>query len=117
MKFRFLIVLGFLALLVLPNVSCDKKTDCTARIICKDSLDQVMPNAVVKLFANVKTATGGTVTADLKAEGITDAGGQIQFIFKLPAIYDIKATNGKLVGIGIIKLEEGKLTEKNVIVR
>ena len=117
MKFRVFIVLGLLAFIILPNVSCDKKTDCTARIICKDSLDQAMPNATVKLFANVKTATGGTVTADLKAEGITDAGGQIEFIFKLPAIYDIKALNGKLVGIGIIKLEQGKLTEKSVVVR
>jgi len=117
MKFKLLIVFAFLAFLIVSNVSCDKKTDCTARVYCKDSLDQAMPGATVKLFANVKTATGGTVTADLKADGISDEAGLVTFIFKLPAIYDIKVTKGKLTGIGIIKLEEGKVTEKSVTVR
>lgn len=118
MKAKFTITPLFLIVfLFITGTSCDKKTDCIARITCLDSLGMPMPNAAVKLFANVKTPQGGTVTADLKADGITDDGGFVSFTFKLPAIYDIRATKGSLTGISIIKLEEGKVTEKTVVVR
>lgn len=89
---------------------------------------QPLQNAAVQLYANVKTANGGTVVADLKANGVTDAGGMVSFLFKLPAIYDItatttavgtgsSATTSTLVGAGIIKLEEGKTVEKTVTLK
>jgi hypothetical protein len=62
-----------------------------------------------------------TFTADVKASGTTDAGGQVNFTFKLPAIYDIKATvtsgTRTITGTSIIKLEEGKTVSKTVTLK
>jgi hypothetical protein len=48
----------------------------------------------------------------------------VKFTFKLPAIYDIRATyitttvpTKTLVGTGIIKLEEGKGSDKTVTLK
>lgn len=94
--------------------SCDKKTDCDATITVLDPTGLPVQNANVKLYANVKTGAGSTVEADLKAEGVTDGSGVVKFTFKLPAILDITATSGSLVGQGLIKLEEGKNSDKTV---
>jgi hypothetical protein len=101
--------------------SCKKNTDCTANIICNDSTGVGMSGATVYLFANVKASNGGTITADLRATGVTDGSGRVSFTFKLPAIYDVKALKtagtASMQGISIIKLEEGKAVEKTVVVR
>jgi len=110
-------------------ISCEKNTDCKATIQCTDASGAAVPNAEVKLFANVKTTSGGTVVADLKANGVSDGSGNVSFLFKLPAIYDIVATmtavntatsgpaTTTLVGNAIIKLEEGKTVEKIVTLK
>lgn len=122
MKPLFIIVGGFLlACLLLTGTSCQKNTDCKATVNVVDSTGVPVNNAKVLLYATIKTAQGGTVTADLKANGTTDGGGQVKFTFKLPAIYDIRATmvvaTRTLTGTGIIKLEEGKGTDKTVTLK
>lgn len=122
MKARvFLIALAIFGVGFLFITSCKKKTDCIANIICNDSTGVGMSGATVYLYANVKTPVGGTITADLRATGITDASGRVSFTFKLPAIYDVKALktvgSASMQGISIIKLEEGKSVEKTVVVR
>lgn len=122
MKPLMIIIAGFLlSCFMLTGTSCQKNTDCKATINCIDSMERPMSNVNVLLYATIKTSNGGTVTADLKANGITDEGGQVNFTFKLPAIYDIKATRvvgtKTLTGSGIIKLEEGKGSEKTVSVK
>lgn len=116
-----LIGLAVIGLMSMLNVSCKKNTDCVAVVQCYDSTGVGMAGVDVLLYANVKTATQGTITADLRASGITDAAGRVSFTFKLPAIYDIKATltsgTSSLSGVSIIKLEEGKSIEKEVTVR
>ena len=110
MKQIAIILAGFLiSTFALTTTSCEKNTDCVATINCVDSVGVPVNNAAVLLYATIKTATGGTVTADLKANGTTDAGGQVKFTFKLPAIYDIRATcvltaptTKTIVGTGII---------------
>src|SRR4051812_22007606 len=111
-----LIFSGFLLSgLVIGSFSCVKDTDCKARVFCKDSVGGPVANANVLLFAVVKDPNDpkgqATYTADVKAEGTTDEGGEAAFVFKLPAIYDIKATltvgTRTLLGTSIIKLEEG----------
>src|SRR5438105_1508624 len=98
------IAVGFLFI-----TSCKKNTDCVANVICNDSTGVGIKGATVYLYANVKTTVGGTITADLRATGITDAGGRVSFTFKLPAIYDIRAS--KVISaktysaVSIIKLE------------
>lgn len=123
MKPILLLASGFISLaIVLSSTSCKKETDCKARIKCVDSLSAAVPGANVLLYAIVKSPDGKTTyTADLKANGTTSGEGQVEFVFKLPAIYDIKATktvgSRTLTGVGIIKLEEGKTVEKTVTLK
>jgi hypothetical protein len=117
----FFIIGGF----VFVTSSCQKDTECKARVICQDSAGTSVSNANVLLYAVVKDPTDpkgqATYTADVKANGSTDGSGQVSFVFKLPAIYDIRATTTvgtkTLVGTGIIKLEEGKTVEKTVTLK
>lgn len=117
-----LIALAVVGLISMFNTSCKKNTDCIANVQCLDSNGVGLSGVNVLLYANVKTTTGGTVTADLKGNALTDASGRVSFTFKLPAIYDIKATKdasstNSVTGVSIIKLEEGKTVEKIITVR
>jgi hypothetical protein len=122
MKPLVIIVAGFfLSCFLLTGTSCQKNTDCKATVRVVDTSGVPVSNANVLLYATIKTSNGGTVTADLKANGTTDTGGEVRFTFKLPAIYDIKATQvvgtKTLTGTGIIKLEEGKGSDKTVTLK
>lgn len=107
------------------GTSCQKDTECSARVFCRDSSGASVSNANVLLYAVVKDPTDpkgqATFTADVRATGSTDGSGQVSFVFKLPAIYDIRATTTvgtkTLVGTGILKLEEGKTVEKTVTLK
>lgn len=99
------------------STSCVKKTDCKLTIKTVDSAGNALANVKVKLYANVKTQSGTTVEADLKAEGVSDATGTSTYTFKLPAILDVKASLSNKVGMGIVKLEEGKSVEKTITVK
>ena len=93
MKPLVIIFVGFLlSCICFTSPSCRKKTDCVASIHCVDSAGGNWSGANVQLYAIVKTSNGGTVVADIKANGNTDGDGKVKFTFKLPAIYDIRAT-------------------------
>ena len=113
----FITCLAITCLTLVVSTSCEKKTDCKLTLKTVDSAGVPLANAIIKLYANVKTSSGATVEADLKAQGISDASGISTYTFKLPAILDIKATSGSKIGVGIIKLEEGKGVEKTVTVK
>lgn len=118
MKVKLFIASLSFGLLVLGlSSACQKKTDCKLTVKTIDVAGNVVGGATIKLYANVKTASGGTVEADLKAEGVSDGSGVSTYTFKLPAILDIKAVSGTSVGVGIIKLEEGKAVEKSVTLK
>ena len=118
MKLKLFIGTLALGLITLAlNSSCQKNTDCKLILKTHDSLGNALPGVTVKLYANVKTSSGSTVEADLKAEGVTDGSGSSSFTFKLPAILDIKAVVGAKKGVGIVKLVEGKTVEKIVVVK
>lgn len=118
MKVKLFISSIAIALLTLVlNTSCQKKTDCKLTIKTVDSAGMPLGSALIKLYANVKTSSGATVEADLKAEGISDASGSSTYTFKLPAILDVKAVFGSKTGVGIVKLEEGKTVEKTITVK
>jgi hypothetical protein len=102
---------------LLSTTSCEKKTDCKLIITTHDVSGNVVGGVTVKLYANVKTPSGSTVEADLKAEGVSDASGTSTYTFKLPAILDVKAVSGSLQGIGIVKLEEGKTVTKDIVIK
>ena len=122
MKLRgFFIAIAVVGVGFLLITSCKKNTDCIANVICNDSTGVGITGARVYLYANVKTTGGGTITADLRATGVTDAGGRVSFTFKLPAIYDIRASQVISAvthsALSIIKLEEGKGVDKTVVIR
>lgn len=101
----------------LMYVSCKKDTTCKVNVKCVNaSTGAAVGSALVKLYAPVKTASGGTVVADVKAEGTTNSDGVVSFNFKLPAIFNIRAekTSDSLVGTGIVTLEEGKTVDATV---
>jgi hypothetical protein len=110
-----------LAGISLTSASCHKDTDCRALISCVDTLGRPVGNADVLLYAPVKPDGKTTYTADVKANGTTDSDGQVKFTFQLPAIFDIRATSvvgtRTLVGLSVIKLEEGKTVEKTVTLK
>jgi hypothetical protein len=90
-KITDFVILTSVAIIVLFSFSCNKPKPCKAIITVKDSAGIALQQGIsVKLFATVTTQTG-TTTADLTAEGTTDAKGQVEFTFKLPAIMDIRA--------------------------
>jgi hypothetical protein len=104
------ISLGFL---IVAFSACQKKTNCQANVVCNDAQGKPMNGVEVRLFANVKSGST-TRVADVKATGITDQNGKVSFVFKLPAIFDVTASVGTATTSTLIKLEEGKTTEKIV---
>lgn len=123
-SFLFLISTVLIAGLSMMSTSCQKETDCKATVKCVDTLGNAMSGATVLLFAQVKDPNdpNGTITytADVKASGTTDAGGQVNFTFKLPAIFDVRASKVEgtktLEGNSILKLEAGETVSKTVSV-
>ena len=102
-----------LSLILLVNTSCNKNKDCGANIVCKDANGQAVKGADVLLYANIKPNVDG----DIKAHGVTDENGKVTFIFKLPAIFDVKAEVNSKKATGMIRLEEGKTVEETVTIQ
>jgi hypothetical protein len=120
-------ILFFLSTILLLGISitgtsCQKETDCIATVKCVDSAGVAVSGATVLLYAQVKDPNDpkgtNTFTADVKASGTSDGGGQVSFTFKLPAIFDVKATkeigNKTYSATSIIKLEVGASVEKTI---
>jgi len=106
-----------LAVTTLVHFSCNKDKTCKVNVKCVNANSGAgVEGANVKLYAPVKTASGGTVVADVKAEGTTNSDGVVSFTFKLPAIFNIQAikASDSLVGTGIVTLEEGKTVDATV---
>lgn len=93
------------------QASCQKQnTNCTCVITVTDSASNPVSNVTVKLYA--PHAQNG-------ATGTTNASGDVNFTFSLPAIYNIKATKAlapydTLKGTGIIQLQIGQ-TESTTV--
>ena len=88
-----------LALALLMSTSCNRNKDCGANIICKDANGEAVKGAEVLLYANIKPNVDG----DIKAHGVNDENGKVTFIFKLPAIFDVKATVNSKEAKGMVK--------------
>lgn len=102
-----------LSLVLLMNSSCNRSKDCGANVVCKDANGTPVKGATVLLYANIKPNVDG----DVKAQGVTDDNGKVSFIFKLPAIFDVKATVNSKKATGMIKLEEGKTVEEEITIK
>jgi hypothetical protein len=115
-------IIGCATLVLVAGSSCQKNTDCKATVRCVDDKGEALKNTSVYLYAPVKAGpTSPTIIADVTASAVTDDEGCARFTFKLPAVYDIKATSTvgtkAVAGTGIIRLEEGKGSEKTVVLK
>lgn len=106
-----------LAVVMFGFAACNRNTDCGVKIKCKDQNGNNIDNAKVELYATVKNDKNSSFIADIKASGITDGNGESNFIFKLPAIYDVKVTSGTKSTTTIVKLEEGKTVMEEVVIK
>jgi hypothetical protein len=97
----------------LAFIACNKDKSCKANITCKDQNGVPVKGADVMLYANIKPHVDGDVTA----HGVTDDNGKVSFVFKLPAIFDVKAAVNTQTAQGIVKLEEGKTTDATLTVQ
>lgn len=113
MKISFKILGAALLVSAFAFTGCNKNKDCKANVKCQDQNGAPVKGAEVLLYAEVKN----NVYGDVKARGITDDNGKVSFIFKLPAIFDVKATVNSKTANGLIKLEEGKTAEETIIVQ
>lgn len=104
---------ALLAAIFVLTTGCPKNTECKANIKCQDKNGAPVKGADVLLYANIKPNVDG----DIKAQGVTDSEGKVSFVFKLPAIFDIKASVATQTATGLIKLEEGKTSEETLIVQ
>lgn len=95
------------------TTGCPKNTECRANIKCEDQNGEPIKGADVYLYANIKPNVDG----DVKAHGVTDDNGKVSFIFKLPAIFDVRATVATKTVQGMVKLEEGKTSEETLTVQ
>ena len=106
-------ILSLAALGLVLSTSCNKNTACGANVVCKDANGAPLKGADVYLFANIKPNVNG----DVVAHGVTDENGKVSFVFKLPAIFDVKASVNSKTAKGIIKLEEGNTVQQDIIIQ
>jgi hypothetical protein len=96
------------------SVSCNKPSDCRATITVVDTTNKPIAGVFILLYS---ANPPGQVTFT----GHTDVSGNAPFDDKLPAIFNIKATDSNFThvrtGIGIIQLQVGQTVTTTVTVR
>ena len=114
------VILGVFALALSATItSCKKENDTIARIIVKNTNNQVVPNATVTLYPeSTISPNGSTPNPSLTKTNITDSNGKVDFTYELESVLKIEATiligNDNFQGNNIINLLRGKTTTKVV---
>ena len=115
LRFSSFAIVFLLLLTALSTPSCKKDKICHGKVTVVDSIGTPVAGATVVLAA---PSVNGQVTYT----GSTDGTGVVTFEVKLPAIFDVKATQifnypGK-TGLGVLRLDEpGKSTEITVTLK
>jgi hypothetical protein len=111
LKFSAMAFILMLLTVTFTSTSCNKDKTNHGKVTVNDTTGAPIENATVKLAA---PSVGGDVTY----EGITDGSGQVSFEVKLPAIFDVVAKKGTLLGTAVLRLDEaGKTNEVTVVIR
>lgn len=99
------------------SVSCNKPTDCKVIITVLDSNNAPVSGATVKLYSS-------NPPGQVQSSGTTDGSGNVDFNFKLPAIFDVDASKTvtvpvtkTMVGTGIIQLQIGQTVTTTVNIK
>jgi hypothetical protein len=117
-----------LAALVLlaATTACNKEKDTTATIRVVDEDGRPVPDAYVKLWANLAYQPPGSGSIDrLKREGLTGSDGTVEFDYTQQykqgqagfAVLDITSFKDSMVGEGIIKILEEEENEETVTLK
>lgn len=111
-----------LSLLILTAIGCRKKDDTLVEITVKNSSNEIISGAQVKLLTLPPYEANSTPV--LEMEGNTDINGVIRFnfnnVYQLGqagvAVLNIEVVKGDLDGTGIIKVEQETTSKKVVFV-
>ena len=115
LRFSSIAIVFLLLLTAISTPSCKKDKTCHGKVTVIDTAGVPIAVATVKLAA---PSVNGQVTYT----GTTDGTGVVTFEVKLPAIFDVFATQaaqwpGK-TGVGVIRLDEpGKSAETTVTIK
>lgn len=114
----------FASLFLFTSSGCRKKADTIVLITVRDNDNQIVPDAMVRLYGQSTTnpPSGPVVRVDT---AYTDALGVARFDytenFKLGMaglfVLNIEARKGTKVGAGIVKIVEEKTTEERVFIQ
>lgn len=125
-KFYSILFIAFVGIITFEWSSCKGPQPCKGIITVYDSAGtRPQAGAAVYLYAQVNY-NGNITYGDLKANGTTDAAGQVKFTIKNPCILDVRATVAKCdstplhphycMGTAIIVFEAGKTNSKSVYI-
>ena len=98
------------------QTSCNKETQCDAIVTVLDTVGNPIVGALVKLDCNncPPPPPGSSATLQTNQQ-TTDGSGRASFSFQYEAVLDITVTHqSHTTTTGIIKLEAGKTTDKNI---
>lgn len=95
-------------------LSCAKKKNSYATVVCKDVTGNGIDSVTVELYSYVKKTDGTAGTGYLKASGVTNETGRISFSFNVPSMYTIKVFKNSQSASSFIKMEEGKEVQKDI---
>jgi len=113
-------LIGFFVLAITSVfTSCEKEKATIAVIIVKNSNNQVVPNADVRLFPDhTLSPSGNYPSPSLSKKHKTDASGRAEFTYDLEAILNIEVTkvdgNSTYTGVNIVRLLKGEIVTKVV---
>ena len=114
------VILGVFAIVLSTTItSCKKENDTIARIIVKNTNNQVVPNATVTLYPeSTISPNGSTPDPSLTKTNTTDSNGKVEFTYELESVLTIEATiligNDYFQGKNVINLLRGKTATKVV---
>lgn len=114
LKFSTIAIVFLLLLTAISTPSCKKDKTCHGKVTVLDTAGLPVAVATVELAA---PSVNGQVTYT----GTTDGTGVVTFEVKLPAIFDVTATQAAyagMTGVGVLRLDEpGKTAETTVTLK
>lgn len=117
---KHLLILGLIGL---SSIGCRKKDDTIVEITIKNSANQSVGGASVKLFTQPPYEANSSPV--LEMEGSTDINGVIRFnfndVYQLGqagvAVLNIEVKKNDLDGTGIIKVEQEEVSKKTIYIQ
>ena len=125
-KNAFKVILLSAAVVAVLFSSCRKEEPTIAKIYVKNTMDNFVPGATVRLFGAETADQDGDEHGEIRIDttGTTNGAGQVTFdlseFYELGQsglfVLDIEVSKGEQWGEGIIKVEEEEENEETVVI-